>query len=123
VQEAAVVVRRGEHVLLRRCRSGERWAGLWDFPRFTISATGNAPLQQQLVTHVARTTGLKVTIIRQLATIKHAVTRYRITLTCHEARCRARRLAHEHLIWVTVDQLDEYPLSTTGRKLCRLLQE
>ena len=34
VHETAVVVRRRGKVLLRRCGPDERWAGLWDFPRF-----------------------------------------------------------------------------------------
>ena len=36
--EAAVVVERKGVVLLRQCGDDERWAGLWDFPRFRIVA-------------------------------------------------------------------------------------
>jgi len=36
--EAAVIVRRNDRVLLRRIPEGQRWAGLWDFPRFPLSA-------------------------------------------------------------------------------------
>ena len=44
-REAAVVVRRGGRVLLVRCPEGQRWAGLWDFPRFAVqsSDTSDAP--------------------------------------------------------------------------------
>ena len=42
VNEAAVVVRKGTRVLLRRCGAGERWAGLWDFPRFPTTSKSNA---------------------------------------------------------------------------------
>ena len=34
--EAAVVAQRNGSVLLRQCEAKERWAGLWDFPRFRI---------------------------------------------------------------------------------------
>ena len=40
VHETAVVVRRRGRVLLRRCAEGERWAGLWDFPRFQVKPAG-----------------------------------------------------------------------------------
>src|SRR5262249_40699929 len=32
--EVAVVIRHRGRVLVRQCQTGERWAGLWDFPRF-----------------------------------------------------------------------------------------
>lgn len=35
-QEAALIVRRNDQVLLRRIPEGQRWAGLWDFPRFPL---------------------------------------------------------------------------------------
>ena len=40
LHEAAVVVRRNGRVLVRQCAEGERWAGLWDFPRFALEAEG-----------------------------------------------------------------------------------
>ncbi len=38
--EAAVVVESRGKILLRKCGDGERWAGLWDFPRFSLAKTG-----------------------------------------------------------------------------------
>ncbi len=38
LREAAVVIRRGGRVLLLRCPEGQRWAGLWDFPRFAVQS-------------------------------------------------------------------------------------
>ncbi len=36
--EAAILVRNSSaQWLVRRCKSGERWAGLWDFPRIDVS--------------------------------------------------------------------------------------
>ena len=40
--EAAVVVQRNGRVLLRQCGDDERWAGLWDFPRFRLSCKRNS---------------------------------------------------------------------------------
>src|SRR5690606_23232153 len=60
VREAAVVVRRGPRVLLLQRQAAERWAGLWDFPRFEISANNGPTLEQELAAGVYRLTGLHV---------------------------------------------------------------
>ncbi len=89
VQEAAVVVRCRGKFLLRCCQTGERWAGLWDFPRFPLVSAKRESLSQELVTNVADLTGLAIQPGRHLATLRHGVTRFRITLQCHEATCAA----------------------------------
>jgi A/G-specific adenine glycosylase len=58
--EAAVVVRRGDRVVLRRCGPAERWAGLWDFPRFPVTARRGESLSQQLERALEELTGLTV---------------------------------------------------------------
>jgi A/G-specific adenine glycosylase len=44
VVECAVVVEHRGRYLLRRCQPGERWAGLWDFPRFAVGAEVALPV-------------------------------------------------------------------------------
>lgn len=118
VTEVAVVIRRGRRVLLRQCQPSERWAGLWDFPRF---AKGG-----DLAGSVLSLTGMNVTSPQRLTTIKHSVTRFRITLEVFEAQ----PVAHSPTIkpgsksaarWVAVGDLAELPLSVTGRKIARLI--
>jgi A/G-specific adenine glycosylase len=121
VREAALVIRRGGKVLVRRCGDSERWAGLWDFPRFAVTACDDANLASELATKATETTGLAVRIGIKLAEIKHAVTRYRITLICYEARSARGRLRSHDLRWVTSDDLHDYPLSVTGRRISRIL--
>jgi A/G-specific adenine glycosylase len=124
VREAAVVVRRGQTVLLVKRGEKERWAGLWDFPRFGIAAYGGEDLSRELAAGVLKLTGMVVTPGVKLATIKHGVTRFRITLECHEARCVSRGKFNGHaaeLRWVKSHQLTDYPLSTPARRLSRLV--
>jgi A/G-specific adenine glycosylase len=132
VQEAAVVIWRGGRVFLRQRQAGERWAGLWDFPRFELKE-GKAstercededPVRGEVVILTRQLTGLKVDGVRQLTTIKHGVTRYRITLNCFEADFRSGKVFADlqaHCRWVDPTDLTELPLSTTGRKISRLL--
>jgi A/G-specific adenine glycosylase len=120
VREAAVVVRRGGRVLLRRHAAGERWAGLWDFPRFVLSGRPGAGTQSALIAGVQQLCGLHVEPGEHLATIKHGVTRFRISLECYAA-CSESGRAHGECKWVPPGQLGVYALSTTGRKIARLL--
>jgi A/G-specific adenine glycosylase len=123
VQEAALLVQRGKRVLLVRREPGERWAGLWDFPRFAIDPDAGT-VETQLTRHVARDTGAHVRVGQLLTTIKHSVTRYRITLVCYAAThvtTDRKSAATRTMAWVTPLDLVNYPLSTTGRKLSRLL--
>ncbi|HLA86315.1 MAG TPA: A/G-specific adenine glycosylase [Thermoguttaceae bacterium] len=122
--EAAVLVRRRGRVLLVQCPEGGRWAGLWDFPRFEMTAEHESGRRDELVRRVHETTGLVIALGRRLTTLHHGVTRFRITLDCYEASCTAGRLRNREdqaMRWVAPDELAEYPLSTTGRTLSRLV--
>ena len=124
VREAAVVVRRRGQVLLRQCDNDERWAGLWDFPRFALSASRGAALQAELKDQVQRQMGVEITPGEKLVTIRHGVTRYRITLECFAAEflsAKRRRVVGNHQRWVSSAKLGEVPLSVTGRKIARLI--
>jgi A/G-specific adenine glycosylase len=123
VREAAVVVRRKRQILLRQCGPDERWAGLWDFPRFGLDAEGPLFVQAELAAKVQQQTGVAIAGGTLLATLKHGVTRYRITLECYEAQFaggRARSNSQRTVAWVAPERLAELPLSATGRRLARL---
>jgi A/G-specific adenine glycosylase len=122
--EAALVIRRGRKVLLLECPHGGRWAGLWDFPRYRVHSQTDADLPAELAEAVRNETGMVVRPGRRLATFKHSVTRFRITLDCYEAGYvsgPAGRTELRSMQWLEPTQLDGYPLCTTGRKICRFL--
>jgi len=124
LREAAVVVWAANKFLLRRCQRGERWEGLWDFPRFPVTHMRGQKLDAELVRGVAHLTGLVIDPQGTLATIRHGVTRYRITLTCHWATCEGQpRLRRDkgNVKWVDHEEAGEFPLSVTGRKIWQLL--
>ncbi len=146
VSEAAVLVRRRGRVLLIQWPEGRRWAGLWDFPRFAIHTNpkrqrGNKlttsltlrvnisrhrdeAIRRELVDIVRRMTGVTILPGEHRKTLRHGVTRFRITLDCYDAEY----LSHngggtENLVqkWVRPAELEHYPLSSTGRKLAGLV--
>ena len=147
VTECAVIVRRRSEVLLRRCQPGERWAGLWDFPRFRVEDVGQTPreaagqkqrrtkadarddlpadLAREAVRRVEALTGLQITPRTVLHELRHGVTRYRIRLICLEAECESasRQLDAAVLRWMRPADLSSLPLSTTGRIIAERLLE
>ena len=126
VREAVVVVRRGPRVLVRQRSADERWAGMWDFPRFAWKPGKPSdcdPPHQWLVSQVRELTRVTVDVEQQLAVIKHGVTRFRITLHCFAAQAsQSPRRPLDGQRWVTSQELHELPLSVTGRKIARLIE-
>jgi len=126
VREAAVIVGRGDRVLLlRRGPDSARWAGLWDFPRFAWAEQPVEKSRRWLADQVAAQAGVRIETGPLLTTLKHTVTRFRITLDCYTANyvgVAGRRSSRPETRWVLPVELDTFPLSTTGRKLATLLQ-
>jgi A/G-specific adenine glycosylase len=142
VTEVAMVLRRGQKVLMRQYPEGERWAGLWDFARFSVSkAEGDQLLAlprhenaiqptlfESKATPLAIQTALKHTGLRIEAPvlrkqIQHTVTRYRIRLLCVvSTRLRGSVNQTTGLHWQTLEQLNDLPLSTTARTIADIVQ-
>jgi A/G-specific adenine glycosylase len=120
LREAAIVVRKNGSVLMRQCGPGERWAGLWDFPRFELEASGPLFAKAEIVTKVAAQTGITCAPGQLIKTMKHGVTRYRIALDCYEATFvfgRVQASQSAAVKWLSIQTLADLPLSTTGRKI------
>lgn len=133
LQDISVAVRDGNKVLLRQRTAEERWAGLWDFPRWTsslslpkLSLHRNAPpsFERSLIEEVRQRTGYRIEPGPLLAMFKHSVTRYRIELFCFTAQKKNGRASRsEQLRWVPLDKIDDMPMSVTGRKFAKRLAE
>lgn len=115
IQEAVILVQKDKSVLMRLCQPGERWAGLWDFPRFSVTSRHAEP---QLANDLLESTGISATLTSEGTTIRHAVTRYRIQLDCFRAtQFRGRLKKKTPFQWIDASTLNELPLSITGRKI------
>ena len=123
VREAAVVVKKRGRVLLLRWPEGRRWAGLWDFPRFPIHEEQPAAICRELAENVQTLTGARIAPGRRVHTLTHGVTRFRITLACYEAEylSRGKAAAAMEIRWLLPEELEDYPLSSTGRRLAKLI--
>lgn len=131
VIEAAVAIRRRGAYLMRLRQAGERWAGLWDFPRFELQ-NGHAALDPHapilhaaIACRVQELTGLAVDVDALATEFTHAVTRYRIRLLCFTAACRGggRSLPAGDWRWVRPAEFGSVALSVSGRRFSRWLQQ
>ncbi|MEM7782328.1 MAG: A/G-specific adenine glycosylase [Planctomycetota bacterium] len=115
VREAVVIVESEKRYLIRKCLPGDWWAGLWDFPRFRLNDDDLNKVRNGL----KEMTGLSVGDLTHVKTLKHAVTKYRITLDCYrgEAGKLNQPFDRSGFQWATLQQLQELPLSATGRKI------
>ncbi|NNJ27814.1 A/G-specific adenine glycosylase [Alienimonas chondri] len=144
VTEATVAVRRADGaVLVRQRDADERWAGLWDFPRFeppselttnvpTLDARqpalplgdGDTPLLAWLSTAVQEQTGVRCEVGAGLLEIRHGVTRYRIRLLCYGGtRLGGRLRSGATMRWIQPAALTDLPLSKTGRQFATRLAD
>jgi A/G-specific adenine glycosylase len=122
IREASIVVRKNGHVLVRQRSADERWAGMWDFPRFEITSEGPLFVRDELINKLRAQTGITATPGTVITTLKHGVTRYRITLDCYAAEyVSGRTSADKATRWMRPSELGELPLSVTARKLANLI--
>ena len=119
VTDATVAIHHRGKFLLRQRSAEERWAGLWDFPRCEVA---DASIEAFVTDFIRTQTGIAITLGEEIATLKHSVTRYRITLRCFVATMAGGKLnCKTTLRWVAPADFDQYPLSVTGRKFAQRL--
>ena len=122
IREAAVVVRKGREVLLVRRPETGRWANMWEFPHAPIR--NKEPVEAAVRRLLAETLSINADLGAELLTVKHAVTRFRITMICLEAEYRSGSYAstyYQEGRWVDPTELRSFPVSTPQRKLANEL--
>ena len=105
-------------MLCRRPSNAGRWQNMWEVPH-AERITGEE-LNASAVRIAEEVTGLVVEPGREVLTIRHGVTRYRITLVCLEAESAKGRFKSKFYAeakWLNVSELSEYPVSAPQRKL------
>ncbi|MBX3129399.1 MAG: A/G-specific adenine glycosylase [Polyangiaceae bacterium] len=124
VHMAAAVVRRGSRVLLVQLpHSAPRWAGLWQFPS-AEHPRGRAPAR--VAARIAgRLLASRATHQGRLVVVRHAVTRFSITLEAHAFAAASLELQQLDAAprWVSVRDLSNHPLPAAHAKIARALGE
>lgn len=105
--------------LVRQIPAGARFAGMWDFPK---AGPPDAHDLDEFTRWLAAQIGGRLTMGEQVTSMKHAVTKYRITLHVHHATRRGGKLP-EPWSFHSADELKHLPMSTTGRRLLDRMQK
>ena len=121
------VLRAGGNIFVQRRRDGDVWARLWEFPGGVIEK--NESPQHAVVREFAEETAFEVRIVRELGAIRHAYTKYRVTLHCFELAIKTPINAGDALPappvltaatgwrWLTPGELKLLPMPAAHRKL------
>lgn len=119
ISEVGVVIRdRGRVLLCQRPADANRWQNMWEVPH--SERLPAEPVTVAAVRVARELTGLEVEPVAEVLTVKHAVTRFRITLVCVEATVRGGQFASAFYAasrWVSPTELARYPVSTAQRRL------
>ena len=119
VREVGVAVRDGDRVLwCRRRPDARRWQNMWELPHAEVGP--GEPLERAAGRVATALTGLTVAPGPEVATVKHGVTRWAITLTVLEAaRVGGAFVPGEYAAgeWLTPAGWAGLPVSAPQRKL------
>jgi A/G-specific adenine glycosylase len=126
VHEAVMAIRRDGRWLVRQRQPGERWAGMWDFPRIPLNGpvkSANAAFAK-LHSALFESTGLATDLVTALSGFSHSVTRYRIHLARFVVDHAAGEWSQEAAgRWVTLEELAELPVPMALRRFVTDLEK
>jgi A/G-specific adenine glycosylase len=106
-------LRHGRQFLIEQRPAKGRWAGLWQFK--TLECPGRPFSAREL----ARRLGYAVTKPRELGRIRHSLTHRRYEFDAYTAELSAPPADGQ--VWVTLEELDAYPLSKPQLSIAALL--
>jgi A/G-specific adenine glycosylase len=127
VERAAVVLWAGRRVLIRQRPPHGQWSRLWEFP--VVERLPDEPWSAAVMRAVRTVTGLAVQPGPIRMTLRHQITRFRVTLVCYDAWLVDLESSSSHSKkgaagrWVDPHHLERYPFSTPQRRIARSVQQ
>ncbi len=122
VMASGVLIHQGK-IFIQKRQSKDVWANLWEFPGGCV-IPGESP-KAAVVREFLEETEIPITVGKKIAEIKHAYTRYRITL--HAYFCTSSAVnkpilhAAQEYKWVNPEELNQFAFSSGHRKLIDML--
>ncbi|MFZ5890365.1 MAG: A/G-specific adenine glycosylase [Myxococcota bacterium] len=121
---AALVVSRGRVLVVKLRADAPRWASMWQFPN--VEQRGNESASRAAERAVRELVGLDVNAERALTSVKHSVTRYRITLRAIQCKSVDAKFNQpgrvERAVWKRPNELDSLAMPAAHRRIARQLQ-
>ncbi len=121
VHVGAVIQDRQGRLLLRQNDASQWWQGLWDLPWVEVAVRKSLKLdaseRHEIEQTFSQRLGIRVQVERQLASVRHAVTKYKVHYFCvHSNLAQGTKLkAATNLRWFSRDDLP--PVSSRFKKI------
>lgn len=113
---AAFVIERDGKFLVRQRPAGVVNAHLWEFPNVEVNGSKASPAK------IFKTEfGIVAPEISPLATIKHSITRYRITMETFRANLGGSALPKNGAVWKTPAQMHQLAFTSAHRRVLRAI--
>ncbi len=113
---------RGDVLIARRGDDG-MLGGLWEFPGGRRE--GDEPLEKTAAREIREETGLEVTVTRQLCSVKHAYSHFKVTITAFHCRITGGELrihrGRPHR-WIPPADFDTVPFPQVNHKIIAALR-
>lgn len=120
----AAVIRRNGQTLIAQRPVGGLLGGLWEFPGGTLENT-DTDLPACLRREIQEELGVSVKVGQSFGVYQHAYTHFKITLNAFLCELidgeEPQLLECDDLVWVDLDQLDEFPMGKVDRQIARRL--
>lgn len=116
---AVVLERRGRFLVVKLPPDASRWAGMWQFPAVELAANESA--QSGVRRAVAESAGLRAVAGELVATVRHSVTRYRITLFVHRCRELGGKKTSKSAAFKSLQELEGLALPAAHARIARAL--
>jgi len=112
-----ICVHRGPRWLLEQRPPTGRWAAMWQF--VTVEASERSPNCAML----RRRLGLRITGLRRIGQVRHALTHRRYVFDVFAARTEGGASCKSHPLrrWLKLDELDAYPLPRVHLRIAQML--
>ena len=117
---AAVVVRSGPCLLMRRIPEGEWHAGMWEFPKVEVAPGASDRSRRNAVGGLIAPL-CRIGPLRQAGEFRYAVTHHTVGLTVYRAESREASPATDGFYWVDEADVSRLPLPSVQKKVAQQL--
>jgi len=120
----ACIIWKGDRFLITLRPPSGLLGGLWEFPGGKVNPreTLVSALQREIREELA----IDIRNIRQLVSVRHAYTHFRITLHLFQSRYHGGKIilnGPDAFRWITADELDQFAFPAANRKAIKMLKE
>jgi len=119
----AAVIRKGDRVLITQRFQDEMFGGMWEFPGGGLE--DGELLKSGLKREIKEELGVKIKVDEEIGVFKTTYSHFSVTLhafVCTLRGGRLRSIRVDDFRWVTLDALEDFPMSKLDRLISHQLQ-